>query len=241
MLAFSFLSSCTVTDRRLQGSLAQTATGLPATGRKTISFRQDFRLGNFTVEDVRRGWTSTGGFGAGPFEARRVRQKYGFVLRDSAGIASRVTCGAGVSAKEIKLGKILSLGLGGEDSRELFVSNIPSRETGNWRLITQDPGQVVLFKGFYSAFTKGNTEIRVEPVHEYESKFRGAAQEILGFAFRDGIELVAAVQLTGKGRCGSRRAWRPMNGGCWEARLLYRKPDRQNSAEPQNARVKLPV
>ncbi|MGV3541514.1 MAG: hypothetical protein ACO1OQ_16980 [Rufibacter sp.] len=239
------MTSCKVADMREHEALAQTTSELPITGRKTISFKKDFKIGNFQVLDVHRGWTRDRGFGAGPFSASHKSQKMEFVLRDSAGIETFVTSEAALNTKEIKIGSIFSVGLGDEDNREIFITNIPSAESGNWQLITKDPGRDVVFKGFSGALRNGDKEIRVEPVHEYKSKFRGQSQDILGYEFKEGVELLAAVQVNGKGRVwlknGLTADQRRVLSSAAASLLLYRKLNKPNSAEPQNAKVKLPL
>lgn len=240
----TLLTSCKVADMYQDAALAQTATEVPVVGRKALRPNKDFHIGAYTVTNVRRSWVRSSGFSLFQLEATRKSQRFGFTLRDSAGHETYVSSEAGISSQEIPLGKIFSVELGGEN-REVFVSNIQAGSSGVWQLVTKDPGADILFKDFSGVLKNAEAEIRIEPVHQYQNANRGSSQDILGYEFRDGMELLGAVQVNGKGKMWLKNDLSPEQRKVLSAAaaslLLYRRLNQPTGAEPQNAKVKLPI
>ncbi|MFC6996286.1 hypothetical protein [Rufibacter roseus] len=240
----TLLSSCKVADMHQDAALAKTASEVPVVGRKALRPNKDFQLGAYAVTNIRRSWTRTSGFSFFQVEGSRKSQRYEFVLRDSAGLETYVTAEAGVSSQSIPLGKVFSIELGGEN-REVFVSSIQAGSSGAWQLITKDPGNDILFKDFSGVLQNGATQIRVEPVYQYQNSYRGSSTEILGYEFKSGVELLGAVQVSGRGKLWLKNELtseqRKVLSAASASLLLYRKLNQQNGAEPQNPKVKLPI
>ncbi|WP_207436157.1 hypothetical protein [Sabulibacter ruber] len=244
VLCSAFLSSCKTAEMYQSEALLQPSKELPVTGRKTISLKKDFKIGSFAVTDVHRGGVKTKGASVGPFSSQKVSQRFEFALQDSTGGSTYVSCEAGLDSKEIKLGKIFSVGVGGDD-REVFVSTIHLAGGTPWKLITKDPGADLSFSSFLGILQSDDREIHIEPVYNFKNPNRVGSSTILGYEFRSGKEVLGAVQVLNKGKVWVRKdlsfEQQRLLSAASASLLLYQKLERTNPAEPQNAKVKVPI
>ncbi|WP_439880588.1 hypothetical protein ACSX1A_15710 [Pontibacter sp. MBLB2868] len=192
------LSSCSVPPMAVESSFKEQATELPVAGRKMLKPNGDFMIGAFKVADVHRGWMKSGGFNILGYDNLRASQKYEFSLKDTQEGSEWYVFGASkLHEKNLKSTNGITIQLA--PNKEYYVSYFTSPESGQWHLVTVDPGHYLARKKFEGEVTNGRKVYQVTPVYKFEGKTLPLG-DILGYEFRDAGEVIGAVQVVNNGK-----------------------------------------
>lgn len=192
------LSSCSVPPMAVESSFKQQAEELPVAGRKVLKPNGDFTIGDYKVANVHRGWRRGSGFNILGYDNVKASQKYEFSLQDAKGGGEWYVFGASrLHEKNLKSNNGITIQLA--PNREYYSSYFTSPESGQWQLVTVDPGHYFARKEFEGQVTNGRMLYQVKPVYKFEGKALPPG-DILGYEFRDGNEVVGAVQVVNNGK-----------------------------------------
>lgn len=166
-------------------------------GRKAFKPNGSFTIGGYTVANVNRGWKNAGGFSILGYESIKQSQRYEFSLQSPAGSQWFVFGASRLQEKNLRSDKGITLAVG--KNLEYFSSHFTSPESGQWRLLTVDPGQYLMRKKFEGELSNGIDLYKVVPVYKLEDAKLPSA-DIVGYEFRKGDVRMAAVQVINKGK-----------------------------------------
>ncbi|WP_018476136.1 hypothetical protein [Pontibacter roseus] len=191
------LPSCQVANVALEPGFQQQAQELSVQGRKAFKPNGDFQVGDYQVGHVNRGWTRVGGFSLLGYENIKTSQQYEFSLQDAAGQQWYVFAASRLQEKNLQSDNGVALAVG--KNLEYFASYFTSPLSGQWRLLTVDPGQYLMRKKFKGELSNGDEVFQVLPLYKTEAS-QLPSSDIIGYAFlRDG-EQVAVVQVINNGK-----------------------------------------
>lgn len=191
------LPSCKLPNMAMEPTFKQQAQELPVEGRKVFKPNGSFHIGEYKVANVNRGWQKAGGFSILGYENIRMSQRYEFSLQDVTGNEWYVFGASQLQEKNLRSDNGITLAVG--RNLEYFVSHFTSPESGQWRLLTVDPGQYLMRKKFEGELSNGSDHYKVVPVYKMEDS-KLPSSDIAGYEFQSGGERVAAVQVINNGK-----------------------------------------
>ncbi|QCR24221.1 hypothetical protein [Pontibacter sp. SGAir0037] len=191
------LSSCQVATMAVEPSFKEQAEEVPVAGRKAFKPNGNFAIGTYTVANVNRGWPSVGGFAVAGYENIKASQKHQFSLQDGKGHEWYVFGASKLHEKTLKSNNGISIAVA--PNLEYYASHFTSPQSGQWHLLTTDPGQYLRRKEFEGELSNGEVSIKISPVYKAEGK-KLPSDDILGYEFMQANERVAAVQVINNGK-----------------------------------------
>ncbi|MFD2513175.1 hypothetical protein ACFSRY_04810 [Pontibacter locisalis] len=192
------MPSCSVPPMAVESSFKEQAEELPVAGRKVLKPNGDFMIGDYKVANVHRGWRRDGGFNILGYDNVKSAQKYEFSLQDPQTGGEWYVFGASnLHEKNLKSNNGITIQVG--PNKEYYASHFTSPESGQWHLVTVDPGNYLTRKKFEGEVTNGITRYKVAPVYKFEGKSIPPG-DILGYEFKDGEEVIGAVQVVNNGK-----------------------------------------
>ncbi|GAB3824070.1 hypothetical protein GCM10028895_31850 [Pontibacter rugosus] len=181
----------------VEPNFKQQAQELPVEGRKTLKPNGNFRIGDYTVANVHKGWNNSGGFDILGYENVKSKQQYEFNLQSSQGSEWYVFGASKLHEKNLKSTNGSSIRL--SPNLEYYSSHFTSPESGQWHLITADPGYYQDRKRFDGALSNGSTIYTVSPVYKFEGK-NLPLPDVVGYEFKSGDKVLGAVQVLNNGK-----------------------------------------
>ncbi|MCC9166504.1 hypothetical protein [Pontibacter harenae] len=191
------LQSCSVPPMAVESSFKQQAEELPVTGRKAFKPNGRFNVGNYIVANVDRGWKNSGGFSILGYENIKSSQKYQFSLQDGKGDEWYVFGISKLQEKNLKSTNGFSFRVA--PSMEYYTSYFTSPESGQWQLLTVDPGHYLERNKFEGGVSNGVTYYEITPVYKFEGKSLPLS-DIVGYEFKEGEMVIGAVQVVNNGK-----------------------------------------
>lgn len=191
------LPSCTLPNMAVESSFKQQSQELPVEGRKAFKPNGSFSIGPYKVANVDRGWKNAGGFSILGYENINLNQQYEFSLQDNAGRKWYVFGASRLQEKNLRSGNGITLAVG--KNLEYFASHFTSPVSGQWRLLTVDPGQYLMRKKFEGELSNGSTNYKVMPVYKMEDA-KLPSSDIVGYEFLNDGKRIAAVQVINNGK-----------------------------------------
>jgi hypothetical protein len=173
------------------------AQEIPITGRKTFKPNGSFRIGDYEVQHVKRGWRRTSGFSIFIYENIKASQRYEFSLQPPAGSEWNIFAAARLQQKSLNTKNGITITL--SPNYEYFGSHFSSPESGNWHLLTVDPGNYQLRKKFEGELSNGKQYFKVVPVYHFEGH-KIPSGDILGYEFWQDTTRLASVQVINNGK-----------------------------------------
>ncbi|GAB3202782.1 hypothetical protein GCM10027293_29940 [Pontibacter aydingkolensis] len=182
----------------VESNFKSQAQELPIEGRKVLKPNGDFRIGNYTVANVHRGWKRGSGFNILGYDNVKSAQKYEFSLQDSQNGEEWYVFGASnLHEKNLKSNNGLTIQLAA--NKEYYASYFTSPESGQWQLLTVDPRHYLARNKFEGEVTNGLQRYKVAPVYKFEGQ-KIPTGDIVGYEFKDGEEVIGAVQVVNNGK-----------------------------------------
>ncbi|MBC5775850.1 hypothetical protein H8S95_17375 [Pontibacter sp. KCTC 32443] len=194
ILAFA---SCSVPPMAVDSDFKQQAEELPVEGRKVFKPNGSFRLGNYTVANVKRGWVNMGGFSIFSYNNVKASQQYQFSLQSTEGNEWFVFGASKLQEKSLKDNTGVTIEVA--PNMEYYASHFTSPESGQWHLLTIDPRHYLERKKFEGELSNGKTTYKIAPVYKFEGKTLPMS-EIIGYEFRDENGVAGAVQVVNNGK-----------------------------------------
>lgn len=194
MLAFT---NCTIPQMAVSPELQQNALELPIEGRKILKPNGNFQIGNYTVANVRRGWKNIGGFSIFSYNNINVRQRYEFSLQDGKGSEWYVHGASKLKDKSLRSNTGVTIDVG--PNMEYYASHFTSPESGQWHLLTVDPGNYLERRKFKGELSNRRTTYSIVPVYKFEDT-KLPMSDVVGYEFKDGEKVVGAVQVVNNGK-----------------------------------------
>ena len=194
MLAFT---NCTLPQMALSPELQQNAEELLIEGRKILKPNGNFRIGDYTVANVRRGWKNISGFSIFSYNNIDARQRYEFSLQDGKGSEWYVHGASKLKDKSLRSDTGITIDVG--PNMEYYASHFTSPESGQWHLLTIDPGNYMKRKKFEGELSNRRTTYTIVPVYKYEDT-KLPMSDVVGYEFKDGEKVVGAVQVVNNGK-----------------------------------------
>ncbi|GHA66081.1 hypothetical protein [Pontibacter akesuensis] len=191
------LQGCTVPQMAVEPGFKSQAQELPVEGRKTFKPNGNFSIGDFTVANVHRGWKRSGGFAILGYENLKSQQQYEFSLQNGQGQEWYVFGASRLHEKNLTSNNGISIRL--SPNLEYYTSHFTSPESGQWTLLTADPGHYTDRKRFDGELTNGRTRYTVSPVYKFEGKGL-PLPDLAGYEFKAGEEVLGAVQVLNNGK-----------------------------------------
>lgn len=191
------MQACTVPQMAVSPTLKQQAQELPVEGRKTFKPNGSFKIGEYAVANVYRGWRRSGGFNILGYENLKARQKYEFSLQNGQGDEWYVFGASRIHEKNLTSSNGISIRLA--PNLEYYTSHFTSPESGQWHLLIADPGHYQDRKRFDGELTNGSTSYTITPVYNFEGKGL-PLPDIVGYEFKAGDKVQAAVQVLNNGK-----------------------------------------
>ena len=191
------LPSCSVPPMAVEPSFKQQAEELPVEGRKVFKPNGSFTIGDYTVTNVSRGWRNMSGFSIFSYHNIKARQQYQFSLQNGQGGEWYVFGASKLQDKSLRSDTGLTIQVA--PNREYYASHFTSPESGQWHLLTVDPGHYLERKKFEGEVSNGTTTYKVAPVYKFEGKSLPVS-DIIGYEFLNGEEVVGAVQVVNNGK-----------------------------------------
>lgn len=190
-------TSCTVPHMAVAPELQQSAEELPIEGRKFLKPNGNFQIGNYTVANVHRGWRNMGGFSIFSYNNISAKQQYGFSLQDGMGSEWYVFGGSRLKDKSLRSKTGVTIDIG--PNMEYYASHFTSPESGQWHLLTVDPGNYLKRKKFRGELSNRKTTYTIAPVYKFEGKGLPMS-DVIGYEFKEGENVVGAVQVINNGK-----------------------------------------
>ncbi|TPE45383.1 hypothetical protein [Pontibacter mangrovi] len=191
------LQGCSVPHMALESAFKQEAQELPVEGRKVLKPNGKFTIGDYTVANVHRGWKNSGGFNLFGYENIKAKQQHEFSLMSAQGTEWYVFGASRLHEKNLKSSNGISIRL--SPNLEYYASYFTSPESGQWHLLTSDPGHYQDRQRFEGELSNGSTVYTVAPVYKFEGKSM-PLPDIVGYEFKAGKELLGAVQVLNNGK-----------------------------------------
>jgi hypothetical protein len=191
------LQSCQVANMAVEPDFKSQAQEMAIIGRKTFKPNSSFSLGNYQVGNVKRGWTRTSGFSIFVYENIKASQKYEFTMQPIGGEPWYIFAATKLQQKAINFQNGLNIAL--SPNFEYYGCYFTSPESGQWHLLTVDPGHYLARNKFEGELSNGNTFIKVTPVYKYEGH-KMPSSEILGYEFWQDNTRLASVQVINNGK-----------------------------------------
>ncbi|MDX5422325.1 MAG: hypothetical protein LPK14_08740 [Hymenobacteraceae bacterium] len=191
------LPSCSVPPMAVEPSFKQQAEELPVEGRKVFKPNGGFTIGDYTVANVSRGWRNMSGFSIFSYHNIKARQQYQFSLQNGQGGEWYVFGASKLQDKSLRSDTGLTIQVA--PNREYYASHFTSPESGQWHLLTVDPGHYLEREKFEGEVSNGTTTYKVAPVYKFEGKSLPVS-DIIGYEFLNGEEVVGAVQVVNNGK-----------------------------------------
>ncbi|MCX2741948.1 hypothetical protein [Pontibacter anaerobius] len=191
------LQGCSVPHMAMESSFRQQAQELPVEGRKVLKPNGNFLIGGYTVANVHRGWKNSGGFNLFGYEYVKSRQRHEFSLMSAQGTTWYVFGASRLHEKNLKSNNGISIRL--SPNLEYYASYFTSPESGQWHLLTADPGHYQDRRRFEGELSNGSTVYTVAPVYKFEGKTL-PLPDIVGYEFKNGTEVLGAVQVLNNGK-----------------------------------------
>ncbi|MEJ8803701.1 hypothetical protein [Pontibacter sp. H249] len=196
--AVLLLSACSVPQMAVESNFKSQAQELPIEGRKVLKPNGDFRIGDYTVANVHRGWKRGSGFNILGYDNVKSAQKYEFSLQDTQNGGEWYVFGASkLHEKNLKSNNGLTIQLAA--NKEYYASYFTSPESGQWQLVTVDPGHYLARNKFEGQVINGVKMYKVAPVYKFEGQ-KIPTGDIVGYEFKDDEEVIAAVQVVNNGK-----------------------------------------
>jgi hypothetical protein len=220
------LAGCTVPHMAVAPDFQQHAEELPIEGRRFLKPNGNFQIGNYTVANVHRSWRNMGGFSIFSYNNIKARQKYEFSLQDGEGSEWYVFGASRLQDKSLRSNIGVTIDVG--PNMEYYASHFTSPESGQWHLLTVDPGNYLERKKFKGELSNRRTTYTIAPVYKFEGKGLPMS-DVIGYEFKDGDKVVGAVQVINNGKAWVSTQLNPdarMALACGMASLLlYEKLD----------------
>lgn len=191
------LASCTTPQMAVAPDFQKNAEELPVEGRKFLKPNGDFQIGNYTVANIHRGWRSMGGFSIFSYNNIRAKQQYEFSLQDGKGSEWYVFGASRLKDKSLRSDTGVTIDVG--PNMEYYASHFTSPESGQWHLLTIDPGQYLERKKFKGELSNRSTTYTIWPIYKLEGKSL-PMPDVIGYEFKDGDNVVGAVQVMNNGK-----------------------------------------
>ncbi len=191
------LAQCTVPQVAVAPQLQQSAEVLPVTGRKFLKPNGNFQIGEYTVANVHRGWRNMGGFSIFSYQNIKAKQQYEFSLQDGKGREWYVFGASKLKEKSLKSNTGVTIDVG--PNMEYYASHFTSPESGQWHLLTVDPGQYLERRKFKGELSNRNTTYTIAPLYKLEGA-RLPMSDVIGYEFKDGEQVVGTVQVINNGK-----------------------------------------
>lgn len=191
------LSACSVPHMALQSNFKSQAQELPIEGRSALKPNGNFKIGDYTVANVHRGWRNMGGFSIFSYNNVKARQQYQFSLQSGQNSEWYVFGASKLHEKSLKSNTGLTIQLA--PNREYYASHFTSPQSGQWHLLTVDPGNYIKRNKFEGELSNGTTTFNILPVYNFEGKTLPMS-EIIGYEFRLGDKTIGAVQVINNGK-----------------------------------------
>ena len=191
------LSACSVPHMALESNFKSQAQEMPVEGRKIFKPNGNFKIGDYTVANVHRGWRNMGGFSIFSYNNIKARQQHQFSLQHEQGQEWYVFGASKLQEKSLKSNTGLTIRIA--PNLEYYASQFTSPESGQWHLLTVDPGDYIRRKKFEGELSNGKTTFTIAPVYKFEGKGLPMS-DIIGYEFKNGDETVAAVQVVNNGK-----------------------------------------
>ncbi|WP_276498622.1 hypothetical protein [Pontibacter litorisediminis] len=191
------LQSCSVPHMAVEPTFKQQAQELPVEGRKTFKPNGNFSIGDYTVGHVQRGWKNSSGFNLLGYENIKEKQRHEFSVRSAQGAEWYVFGASRLHEKNLKSDNGISIRL--SPNLEYYASYFTSPESGQWRLLTADPGHYQDRQRFEGELSNGSKVYTVAPVYKFEGKSL-PLPDIVGYEFRAGDQVLGAVQVLNDGK-----------------------------------------
>ncbi|MCJ8166107.1 hypothetical protein MKJ04_14765 [Pontibacter sp. E15-1] len=191
------LANCTVSQMAVAPEFQQTAAELPVSGRKVLKPNGNFQIGGYTVANVHRGWRNLGGFSIFSYNNVRAKQQYEFSLQDGEGSEWYVFGASKLNEKSLMSNTGVTIDVA--PNMEYYACHFTSPESGQWHLLTMDPGQYLERKKFKGELSNRSTTYTIAPVY----RFAGGGlpmSDVVGYEFKNGDAVVATVQVINNGK-----------------------------------------
>ncbi|PTX22620.1 hypothetical protein C8N40_101446 [Pontibacter mucosus] len=191
------LQACSMPHMAVEPTFKEQAQELPVEGRKTFKPNGSFAIGNYTVGNVHRGWRNSGGFNLFGYENVKSKQQHEFSLRSAQGTEWYVFGASRLHEKNLKSNNGISIRL--SPNLEYYASYFTSPESGQWHLLTADPGHYQDRQRFEGELSNGSTIYAVVPVYKFEGKSM-PLPDMVGYEFKAGDQVLGAVQVLNNGK-----------------------------------------
>lgn len=190
------LPACSVPQMAVESDFKEKAEELPVEGRKTFKPGGNFTIGKYTVANVDRGWKNIGGFSIFSYNNIKAQQQYQFSLQNGQGSEWYVFGASKLREKSFKSNTGVTIDVA--PNMEYYASHFTSPESGQWHLLTVDPGNYLEREKFEGEVSNGKITYKVTPVYKFEGKTLPMT-DIIGYEFKDGDEVAGAVQVINGG------------------------------------------
>ncbi len=197
LAALLAVQACSVPQMAVEPTFKQQAQELPIEGRKTFQPNGNFSIGGYTVANVHKGWKRSGGFNLLGYQNLKSGQQYEFSLRNGQGREWYVFGASRLHEKNLASSNGISIRMA--PNLEYYTSHFTSPESGQWHLLTADPGHYQDRKRFEGELSNGSTTYTVSPVYKVEGKGL-PLPDIVGYEFKSGTEVLGAVQVLNNGK-----------------------------------------
>ncbi|CAM3558855.1 hypothetical protein POKO110462_09175 [Pontibacter korlensis] len=191
------LQSCSVPNMAVDSTFKQQAQELPVEGRKTFKPNGNFLIGDYTVANVQRGWKNGGDFNLFGYENVKSKQQHELSLQSAEGREWYIFGASRLHEKNLKSNNGFTIRL--SPNLEYYASYFTSPESGQWHLLTADPGHYQDRERFEGELSNGSTVYTVSPVYKFEGKGL-PLPDIVGYEVKAGNELLGAVQVLNNGK-----------------------------------------
>ncbi|PRY14791.1 hypothetical protein CLV24_10328 [Pontibacter ummariensis] len=197
LAAVLVLPACSVPHMAVEPAFMQKAEELPVAGRTTFRPSGNFNIGDFTVANVDRGWRRMRDFSIFSYHNIDAKQQYQFSLQDGQGEEWYVFGASRLHDKSLRSNTGVTIDV--SPNREYYASHFTSPESGDWHLLTVDPGDYLRRNKFEGEVSNGRTTYTISPVYKFEGRSLPMS-EIIGYEFMNGDEVVGAVQVINNGK-----------------------------------------
>ena len=191
------VAGCTVPQMAVAPDFQQHAVELPVEGPSFLKPNGNFQIGNYTVANVHRGWRKMGGFSIFSYNNIQAKQQYEFSLQDGQGKEWYVFGASRLKDKSLRSNTGVTIDVG--PNMEYYASHFTSPESGQWHLLTVDPGQYLERKKFEGELSNRSTTYTIAPVYKFEGKGLPMS-DVIGYEFKEGDKVVSAVQVINNGK-----------------------------------------
>ncbi len=191
----SVFLSCSSVVMKIGDKLKENSVALNVKGKQGWQINRILRFGEFKTSKVKGGW-KTGSSLHFIMDFEEQEQKYRFNQYDTLGNKTKVYCVGALKADHFDVfNGIFTIPV---DVKDVFSANIIADSNKTiWKLILFNPNQIAFTEDVKGALKFENTQYKIKPVRELEEGSLGP--RIIGFDFRLGDEIVAAVQILDDG------------------------------------------